>query len=191
MQRVQSITSWKCEWGSFKCFYCKENVHKAIDCQKRKAPIVGRAYVMNAEEVEEEADTTLITDLIVLFMPEFDIIIGMDWLSANGSSIYFRLRSVTIRPPSGKSCIFEAARNKQMPHIISCLCSRRLIKHGCQAFLACVTTAHAPISQKLEDVDNVREFPCVFPEDVSGIPPDREVELSIDLMPDFRMYVDV
>ncbi|XP_073030751.1 uncharacterized protein [Primulina eburnea] len=51
----------KCEWGSYKCFYCKESGHKAIDCPKKKAPTAGRVYVMNAEEAEEEADTTLIT----------------------------------------------------------------------------------------------------------------------------------
>ncbi|XP_073019322.1 uncharacterized protein [Primulina eburnea] len=114
-------------------------------------------------------------DLVVLHMPEFDIIPGIDWLSANGASIDFSQRSVSIRPSSGKSFVFEAAINKQIPHIISCLCARKLIKRGCQAFLACFTTAHASISQKLEDVDIVRDFPSVFPEDFSGIPPDREV----------------
>ncbi|XP_073056891.1 uncharacterized protein [Primulina eburnea] len=54
----------KCEWGSYKCFYCKESGHKAIDCPKKKAPTTGRVYVMNAEEAEEEADTTLITDAL-------------------------------------------------------------------------------------------------------------------------------
>ncbi|XP_073025844.1 uncharacterized protein [Primulina eburnea] len=51
----------KCEWGSFKCFFCKENGHIANDCLKRKAATTARAYVMNAEEAEGEADTTLIT----------------------------------------------------------------------------------------------------------------------------------
>ncbi|XP_073030740.1 uncharacterized protein [Primulina eburnea] len=168
----------KCEWETYKCFYCKENGHKAVDCPKRKAPTVGRAYVMNAEEAEEEADTTLITgriiilgiatyalldsrathsfisetfikrlkitpqdmglgfkvsipsgdqmltskivkdlelrlfknvvqaDLIVLPMPEFDIILEMDWLSVNGASIDFSQRSVSIRPPDGKPFVF-------------------------------------------------------------------------------------
>ncbi|XP_075521530.1 uncharacterized protein LOC142554739 [Primulina tabacum] len=45
----------KYEWGSFKCFYCKEAGHKAIDCPKRKTATTARAYVMNAEEAEEEA----------------------------------------------------------------------------------------------------------------------------------------
>ncbi|XP_073045589.1 uncharacterized protein [Primulina eburnea] len=55
----------KCECGSFKCFYCKEAGHKANDCPKRKADTTARACVMNAEEAEEEAYTTLITGHII------------------------------------------------------------------------------------------------------------------------------
>ncbi|XP_073019486.1 uncharacterized protein [Primulina eburnea] len=244
----------KCMWGTYKCFICKEKGHKAADCQKKKAPTVGRAYVMHAEKAEEELDMTLITgrlfipgvatyalldsrainsfisetfvkrlditpedirlsfkvsipsgdqmitssivknlehhfqkdvaqaDLIVLPMPEFDIILGMDWLSLNGASIDFWQMSVSIRPPSRKSFVFEPARNKKMPHIISCMCVEKLMRRGCQAFLACVTSAHVLDSQNLEDVEVVRDFPSVFLEDVSVIPPDREGEFSIELM---------
>ncbi|GKB79500.1 putative reverse transcriptase domain-containing protein [Tanacetum coccineum] len=35
---------------------------------------------------------------------------------------------------------------------------------------------------KLEDIPVVREFPSVFPEDLSGLPPSREVEFRIDLI---------
>ncbi|XP_073019493.1 uncharacterized protein [Primulina eburnea] len=185
-------------------------MHKSADCPKKDAPTTGRAYVMNAEEAEEEADTTLITGRIIIqgvatyalldsgathyfisetFIKRLNIIpedMGLGFKvsipSANGASIDFRQRSVFIRLPSGKSFVFEVARNKQMQHIISFLCARKLIRLGCKAFLACVTTARAPIAQKLEDVDIVRDFPIVFPEHVSGIPPDREVEFSIELM---------
>ncbi|XP_073291010.1 uncharacterized protein [Primulina huaijiensis] len=80
-------------------------------------------------------------DLIVLPLPEFDIIFGMNWLSLNGAIIDFRQRSMSVRPPS------------------------------------------EPASQRLEDVDVVRYFPSVLLDDVSGIPPDREVDFSIELMP--------
>ena len=36
---------------------------------------------------------------------------------------------------------------------------------------------------KLEDIFVVREFLDVFLEDLSGLPPDREIEFSIDLLP--------
>nr|GFC65970.1 reverse transcriptase domain-containing protein [Tanacetum cinerariifolium] len=35
---------------------------------------------------------------------------------------------------------------------------------------------------KLEDIPIVRKFPNVFPEDLSGLPPSREVEFCIDLI---------
>ncbi|GJY22670.1 putative reverse transcriptase domain-containing protein [Tanacetum coccineum] len=37
--------------------------------------------------------------------------------------------------------------------------------------------------KRLEDVPIVRDFPKVFPEDLSGLPPTRQVEFQIDLMP--------
>ncbi|GKF91869.1 hypothetical protein Tco_0275570, partial [Tanacetum coccineum] len=37
--------------------------------------------------------------------------------------------------------------------------------------------------KRLEDVPIVRDFPEVFPEDLSGLPPTRQVEFKIDLMP--------
>ncbi|XP_073289462.1 uncharacterized protein [Primulina huaijiensis] len=48
-------------------------------------------------------------DLIVLPMPEFDIILGMNWFAANGASIDFRRRTVSINPDDGESFLFEAA----------------------------------------------------------------------------------
>ncbi|XP_073271574.1 uncharacterized protein [Primulina huaijiensis] len=45
--------------------------------------------------------------LIVLTMHEFDIILDMDWLSSNGASIDFRQRSVSVRPPNGKSFVLR------------------------------------------------------------------------------------
>ncbi|GKD56500.1 hypothetical protein Tco_1289887, partial [Tanacetum coccineum] len=37
--------------------------------------------------------------------------------------------------------------------------------------------------QKLEDIPVIRNFPGVFQEDLSGLPPSREVEFRIDLIP--------
>ncbi|GKF74306.1 hypothetical protein Tco_0220638, partial [Tanacetum coccineum] len=34
-----------------------------------------------------------------------------------------------------------------------------------------------------EDVPIVRDFPEVFPEDLPGLPPNRQVEFQIDLVP--------
>ncbi|GKV11068.1 hypothetical protein SLEP1_g22354 [Rubroshorea leprosula] len=49
-------------------------------------------------------------------------------------------------------------------------------------FLVFVTDASS-VTSRLEDIPVVHEFPDVFPEDLSGLPPDREVEFAIDLVP--------
>ncbi|RVW78377.1 Transposon Ty3-G Gag-Pol polyprotein [Vitis vinifera] len=54
-----------------------------------------------------------------------------------------------------------------------------LLKKGCQGFLASVMSNESDL--KLEDIPIVREYPDVFPEDLPGLPPEREVEFTIDL----------
>ncbi|GJY09760.1 putative reverse transcriptase domain-containing protein [Tanacetum coccineum] len=59
-------------------------------------------------------------------------------------------------------------------------------KIGYDVFLAHITTKESKDKsegRRLEDVPIVRDFPEVFPEDLSGIPPARQVEFQIDLVP--------
>nr|GEY52274.1 reverse transcriptase domain-containing protein [Tanacetum cinerariifolium] len=68
--------------------------------------------------------------------------------------------------------------------IISCTKTRKYIKRGCPIFLAQVTkkeTEDKSEEKRLEDVPTVRDFSEVFPEDLLGLPPTRQVEFQIDL----------
>ncbi|GKB98532.1 putative reverse transcriptase domain-containing protein, partial [Tanacetum coccineum] len=59
-------------------------------------------------------------------------------------------------------------------------------KIGCDVFLAHITIKEAKDKsegKRLEDIPIVRDFPGVFLEDLSGIPPARQVEFQIDLVP--------
>jgi hypothetical protein len=51
-----------------------------------------------------------------------------------------------------------------------------------QAFLTQIVEKK-PEGKKIQDIPVVKDFPNVFPEDVSGIPPIRQVEFRIDLVP--------
>ncbi|GKB56708.1 putative reverse transcriptase domain-containing protein [Tanacetum coccineum] len=68
-----------------------------------------------------------------------------------------------------------------------CRCkTQKYIEKGCQVYLAQVTSKKAEDKSKerrLEDVPIVREFSKVFPEDLSVLPPARQVEFQIDLVP--------
>lgn len=67
--------------------------------------------------------------------------------------------------------------------IISALKARMLLDSGCVGFLASVVDVLAEQKFKIQDVPVVNEFLEVFPEDLLGLPPDRELEFEIELMP--------
>ncbi|XP_073153743.1 uncharacterized protein [Henckelia pumila] len=123
-------------------------------------------------------------DLVVLSLTGFDLILGMDWLAVNRASIDFRRRTVSVKPSNGNPFTFYASQSSSVSQLISFVCTRKLLRRGFQGFLASVVTASEPSSRSLSEIDIVCDYSDVFPKDVAGIPPAREVEFSIELMPD-------
>nr|GEZ54241.1 hypothetical protein [Tanacetum cinerariifolium] len=94
-------------------------------------------------------------DLMLVELGSFDVIIGMDWLA--------KYRALIV-------------------------CDEKVIRipYGNEVYLAQVTSKKAEDKSKekrLEDVPIVWEFPEVFLEDLPRLPPARQVEFQIDLVP--------
>ncbi|GJT60724.1 putative reverse transcriptase domain-containing protein [Tanacetum coccineum] len=71
-------------------------------------------------------------------------------------------------------------------NIISCTKTQKYMERGFPIFLAHVTTKEVEGKSKkkrLENVPIVQDFPEVFPEDLPGLPPTRQVEFQTDLVP--------
>ncbi|GKF60296.1 hypothetical protein Tco_0177082 [Tanacetum coccineum] len=71
-------------------------------------------------------------------------------------------------------------------NIISCTKTQKYIEKGCQVYLAQVTSKKdedKSEEKRLEDVPIVRNFLEVFLEELLGLPPTRQVEFQIDLVP--------
>ncbi|GJZ24182.1 hypothetical protein Tco_0561641 [Tanacetum coccineum] len=71
-------------------------------------------------------------------------------------------------------------------HIISCTKAHKYMEKGYPIFLAHITAKEVEDKlekKRLEDVPIVQDFPEVFPEDLPGLPPTRQVEFQIDLVP--------
>ncbi|WMV38294.1 hypothetical protein MTR67_031679 [Solanum verrucosum] len=74
-----------------------------------------------------------------------------------------------------------------MPKVqfVLCLKARKMISKGCIYHLLWVrdTDSETPI---LESVVIVNEFPKVFPDNLPSVPPEREINFDIDLLPDMQ-----
>ncbi|GJY32630.1 putative reverse transcriptase domain-containing protein [Tanacetum coccineum] len=128
-------------------------------------------------------------DLMPVPLDSFDVIIGMDWLTKYHGVIICDEK--IVRVPFGREMlIFQGNGNNQREesrlNIISCTKAQEYLSKGCDVFLAHITTKEAKDKsegKRLEDVPIVRDFPEVFPKDLPGIPPARQVEFQIDLVP--------
>ena len=57
-----------------------------------------------------------------------------------------------------------------------------MLRKGCQGYLAYVVEIGKE-GTLVDEIPVVREFPDVFPDDIAGLPLEREVEFTIDLIP--------
>nr|GEX30660.1 putative reverse transcriptase domain-containing protein [Tanacetum cinerariifolium] len=128
-------------------------------------------------------------DLLPVELGSFDVIVGMDWLSKYDAVIACAEKLMLI--PFGNEILTICGegsneRNESRLNIISCSKAQEYMSKGCHVFLVNITSTKDEDKSKgkqLEDVLVVREFLKVFPEDLPGRPPTREVEFQIDLVP--------
>ena len=67
--------------------------------------------------------------------------------------------------------------------IISALKATKLLHGECGGYLASVVIETKEQRPKLEDIPVMNEFHEVFPEELQGLPSDREIEFKINWLP--------
>ncbi|XP_027178101.1 uncharacterized protein LOC113777265 [Coffea eugenioides] len=124
----------------------------------------------------------MLVDLISLDIKGYDVIIGMDFLNQYHAKLDCRAKVVEFCIPGEATLRLDVKGRLASSAMISGIPVRKMLSKGAQGFLAFLI--NAPSDQvKLEDVPVVREFPDVFPEELKTLPPEREVEFRIDLVP--------
>ncbi|KAL5556669.1 hypothetical protein UlMin_038905 [Ulmus minor] len=107
----------------------------------------------------------------------------MDFLSKYNATIECRHRRVVFRPTEGDEFSYVGEGGRSHKVIISSMRARKLLSSGCQGYLATVVDTTHEEKFKPEEIAVVREFPDVFPEELPGIPPEREISFEIELLP--------
>ncbi|GKD58836.1 putative nucleotidyltransferase, ribonuclease H, partial [Tanacetum coccineum] len=153
----------------------------SLDVKVAGSKIIRVANVFQNYEVEINNEKLLI-DLIPMPMGEINVVIGMDWLSKYDAIISCQNKLIRIRTPSGGETFIYGERKKTSLAICIYARAKIYLVHGCQAYLD-----HIIDTQKstpcLDNIPVVQEFLDVFTEELSGIPPERQVEFRIDLIP--------
>jgi hypothetical protein len=104
-----------------------------------------------------------VANLIVLESKGIDIILGMEWLSKCNALIDCAKKSVKLTTPDGKELEFV---------IEPVVTANRATN---------LTKVNQLDASQASGVPVVNEFPYIFPEDLPGMPPDRDIEFVIEL----------
>jgi hypothetical protein len=142
-------------------------------CAKRaKLSLVasGAPYVISTPEGRVDADRVVQkipldvsrrifhTNLIILSGQDIAVILGMSWMKMHRVVLDVAGRLVQLNSPVYGKVILHL-------HAISHI----------------KASLHHVVELKLEDIHVIREFPDVFPYDLPGMPPERAIELKIEL----------
>jgi hypothetical protein len=100
------------------------------------------------------------TDLILLNLEGIDVILGTNWMTEHGVLLDISSRVIEINSPH------QGAITLYLPQ---------------QDYLYSCTYTITDI--KVKDISVVCEYPDVFPDDLPGMPPDRDIEFIIELQP--------
>ena len=121
-------------------------------------------------------------DLIILGMVDFDVILGMDWLSPYHVVLDCNAKTVTLAMPGVPRVEWKSVSGSYPSKVISFIRAQKLVKRGCLSYLAFIrdTSVEPP---SMDSVPVVQEFLDVFPSDLPGVPPDRDIDFAIDLEP--------
>lgn len=113
-------------------------------------------------------------------MVDFDVILGMDWLSPYHVVLNCNAKTVTLAMPGVPKVEWKSVSGSYPSKVISFICAQRLVEKGCLSYLAFIwdTSVELP---PMDSVPVVQEFLNVFPSNLPGVPPDRDINFSIDL----------
>ena len=120
-------------------------------------------------------------DLVSLYMRDFDVVLGMDWLSRHRATLDYYKKEVKFHRPEKLEVKFKGIHKELSSSMISAVAAQRMLRKGYQGYLVYVVETRKE-GTLVDEIPVVREFSYVFPDDITGLPPDREVEFTSDLI---------
>nr|CAD1818072.1 unnamed protein product [Ananas comosus var. bracteatus] len=88
----------------------------------------------------------------------FDVVLGMNWLTKYYATINCKNRMVTFREPGQTEVMFRGCQSLLFAMSISLSRARQLISRGCVAYLASIVLRDEDDTPRIEDIPIVREF---------------------------------
>jgi hypothetical protein len=111
----------------------------------------------------------------------YDLIIGMDWLAAHRALVDCFAKRVLCVDDEGRLIEIQGVQRKVSLHFISTMKVKRCLRQGCRLYV--VEAVKDRKGPSLDQYPVLSEFQDVFPNELPGLPPERELDFKIELKP--------
>ena len=89
-------------------------------------------YLQNCPVLIENRE--LLADLVLLDVLEFDVILGMDWLSKHYATVDCRRKEVIFRIPNVEEFKIVGDKSSAPQNLISAIIAKKMLRKGCQGY---------------------------------------------------------
>ncbi|XP_022003252.1 uncharacterized protein LOC110900688 [Helianthus annuus] len=120
-------------------------------------------------------------DLIPMTLGEFKVVVGMDWLSRYHAEIRCEAKVIHVFSPSGAR-ISICGERKLETKLCTIVEAVKHARNEGKVYLVYVVDTRQKVPE-IGEVEVVNEYADVFPDELPGLPPEREVEFRIELNP--------
>jgi hypothetical protein len=120
-------------------------------------------------------------DLNIIPLGSYDFLIGMDWLDQHHVVLDYYNKDFTYLDEEGNLRTVQGILRAVTIREVSALQLKKNFRKGCQVFAAHMEEEPKDKVPSIEDYAVLKEFEYVFKE-ISGFPPKRDIDFSINLM---------
>ena len=124
----------------------------------------------------------VVIDLVLIRMIVFDVIVGIDWLAPHHAVLDCFSKKVTFQIGCRSRVSFYADLGGGQTRSLIETGKKWLRKNGGQHFLFTMP-GESKRMVTMDSIPQVCDFADVFPDELPGLPPHREMDFSIDLYP--------
>ncbi|XP_052478367.1 uncharacterized protein LOC128033909 [Gossypium raimondii] len=194
-------------------YICEPTKHKISECPRivesvralvldQRAPNRGtvqtearQSGLVYAARCREDRDVTkVIVDTFVMHsLPNFALIdcgsthsyissSVSDWLVEHHVGLDCESKKVTFKVGDGEKVVMVDESRGYFSNVISALIAEKLVRKGCDAYLAYVHDISI-VESAVKGIRIVKDFSDVFPKELPRLPPDRDVEFRINVLP--------
>jgi hypothetical protein len=119
-------------------------------------------------------------NLYIIILGSYNIVIGMDWLESHEAILSHKTKWLSLVDDEGKRCMIVGWNQGVSLRFISSLQLWKSMRKGCKIY-AILALNEKGVAEGLKHLPMVREFVNVFPKELPGMPPERELEFTVDL----------